>query len=1169
MGMNAVAITDHGNMYGAYKFYKAVKDYNKKENTNFKGIIGCEAYIVDDLNARIFTEHIGHIVLLAKNNTGYANLCKINTKAWIDGFYKKPRIDYNFLEKHSGGLICLSACLAGHVPFFLLQNMHDEAKKYAARLKKIFGDDFYIEIQDHKLADQRDVNPKLIALARELNIPLVATNDVHYLTREDAEMQKALVCVTTKKTFDEPNEMLMPTDEFYLKSPEEMQKVVHGIGKDLDEAISNTLKIAEKCHCSPFEKADLIPEFALPPEWKKSKDMFFREQIEKGLKQKYGNPIPKHIMERYETEFAVISGQHFVDYFLIVADFMAYANSQGIATGPGRGSGAGSIIAYALGITRLDPLKYNLLFERFLHSERVSMPDFDLDFCCIRRGEVIDYVINKYGADHVCQIITFGTLAAKAAIKDIARVYKMPYSEVDKVTKPISTAPSEKPPILPYVFDLKKIDRPPDHAGEKEIDAYNKEHDKLMRLRTPELVNLYKNNPEVKKIVDMAMKVEGFPRNCSTHAAGVIICKEVVGNVTPLQRNGTDVTSQYDMKEIEELGMLKMDFLGLITLTDIQGAINDIKKYLGKTVDMYDMEYNDAAVYQMISAGDTDAVFQLESGGYKQFMKKLLPDCIEDIIAANALFRPGPMDMIPLYCRNKHNPEMTEYDHPMLEPILKTTYGQIVYQEQVMDIFRVMGGYSLGQADMVRRAMGKKDAKEMERQKDIFIHGDIKNGIKGAVANGVPLVRATQIFDKMEKFSGYAFNKSHAACYAYIAYQTAYLKYYYYEYYMANVLNNRVHKWDEMTKYIASVRKRGVDVLTPDINKSEIFFTVEKKSIRFGLAALKNVGEQVITDILKVRNSGGAFKSFGDFCNRVDNNALNKRCLESLILGGAFDNLGHTRSSLMAVYPNIVKLVTGEKRATDAGQMSMFAQINNQISFNIPNIKEYDHETKLKYEKEVVGIYLSGHPLNAHQELFEQFSFNLGLLNKEEDENLESDNPAGGEWGGNHSLPTEEKVTFGAIITDVRKMLTKSTKAEMCVLRVEDLYGGTEVMLFPKIYMRVKNEIAKDALVKIVGKISRREGENSIILADDITPLLKPENQNDAGHKLILKYNTRDETLDGEIKKILRAYSGEIPVQINCSVTNESTTQKIFVRDCRAIRFELDTHIGAENYLFR
>ena len=1170
-GMDACAITDHGNMYGAYRFYKAVKEFNKgatdRGEKPFKAIIGCEIYIVSDATKNIFSEHINHLVLLCKSNEGYINLCKINTSAWLDGFYKKPRIDFEFLKKHSKGLICLSACLAGPVAYLLKQGMTDEAKKMALLLKDIFGDDFYIEIQDNGMADQNEMNPKLIKLARELNIPLVATNDVHYLSREDADMQRALVCVTTKKFIDEPNDMLMETDEFYLKSPEEMKK---NLGKIAPDAIENTVKIAEQCNCHPFGFQDLLPRFDVPDGGDKQK--YFRKQIEAGLERLYGKPLSKAVKERYEMECHVITSQNYVDYFLVVADFMQYAKDNGIATGPGRGSGAGSIIAYALGITRLDPLKYNLLFERFLHLERPSMPDFDLDFCCNRRAEVIDYVINKYGAANVCQIITFGTLAAKAAIKDISRVFRMPYSEVDKLTKPIDIPQTEKPPFLPYIFGLKKLSKPLAEAPEKDHIAYNKESEKLARLKKPELIEAYKNNPEVKKVIDMALKVEGFPRNCSTHAAGVIICKEAIGTVTPLQRNGPDITSQYDMKEVEELGLLKMDFLGLITLTDIQGTINDIKKYTGKEIDMYSFKYDDQAVFKMITDGDTDGVFQLESGGMKRVLRDLKPDVFEDIIATVALFRPGPMSMIPDYCKNKHDPKLTTYEHPMLEPILRNTYGQIVYQEQVMDVFRVMGGYSLAQADMVRRAMGKKDPKLLAKQRDIFLQGNEKMKIKGAIANGVKSAVAKSIFEKMEKFSGYAFNKSHAACYAYIAYQTAWLKHYYYSYYMANVLNNRIGKWDDMIKYIASVRNRGLEILSPDINKSEIFFTVEGGNIRFGLAALKNVGEAVIESILKERRKKGDFKSFGDFCGRVDTEVLNKRCLESLILGGAFDGFGNTRSSLMAVYPNIAKLVTGEKKAATAGQVSMFGEISDQLKVEIPNVKEYDSEHKLKLEKEVVGIYLSGHPLASYADLFEQFTFNTAkikyAINDEDDGNEDDEN----------AIPVQrfrgnETVSFGAIVTNVDRKVAKASGKEMGILKVEDFYGSIECMLFPNLYMRVKELAVKDAVVKVTGRVSRREGEQPTILAEDIS-LLRPNNaalskEEITNRRLYLRFNTKDIKLNNEVQNILSAYTGGVTVTIRCTATNEALKHPLTVRECNTLKFELENLLGADNILFR
>ncbi|MCL2586907.1 MAG: DNA polymerase III subunit alpha, partial [Firmicutes bacterium] len=801
LGMPAVAISDHGNMYGAYRFYKECK------KQGIKAILGCEVYVVDDINVRNHKEHRSHFLLLAKDNEGYLNLCKLNSKAWIDGFYGKPRLDYNILKKHSKGLIATTACLGGHVPHYLMKGMYDEAVKYAKKGKDIFGADFYIELQDHGMPEQRQTNPDLIKIARQLDIPLVATNDVHYINQDDAEMQDTLMCVEMKKTADDPDRLKFPSNEFYFKTADQMWEL---FGDIAPESLENTLKIADLCDCHPFAAQDFLPQFINPDGI--PNDKYFRNQIEAGLRTRYGKITPQ-VKERLEHEFAVINDNGFTDYFLIVADLMKFAQDNGISVGPGRGSGAGSIIAYALDITKLDPFKYNLLFERFLHSERLSTPDFDLDFCFARRMEVVDYVRQKYGEDHVAQIITFGTLAAKAAIKDIARVFKMPYAEVDKITKPIQIPQTIRPPFLEHIFDLWPVknpkDRPdykdlPEQEQEKLVDAWKKETAKRERLRVGELVELYQSNDEVKKIVDMAMKVEGFPRNCSTHAAGVIVCNQVVGDVTPLQRNGEDITTQFDMKEMEELGFLKIDFLGLITLTDIQRTLDQ----LGKKIDFYDksFSYDDPAVYtEIFSKGDTDAVFQCETGGFKRFLQLLKPDSIEDIIASVALYRPGPMDMIADYCKYKHNPTLTKYEHPMLEPILKTTYGQIVYQEQVMDVFRVMGGYSLGQADMVRRAMGKKDPKEMERQKQVFIYGDELQNISGALKKGVKKEVATAIFNKLDKFSGYAFNKSHAACYAYISYQTAFLKHYYYPYFMSSVLNNRVHKWDDLTYYILSI----------------------------------------------------------------------------------------------------------------------------------------------------------------------------------------------------------------------------------------------------------------------------------------------------------------------------------------------------------------------------
>lgn len=1159
-GAGACAITDHGNMYGAYKFYQACKS----KNVNIKPIIGCEIYIVDNMNVREPGEHRGHMVLLCKNNTGYVNLCKINTAAWTKGFYYKPRIDYDFLAQHCEGLICLSACLAGHIPHYLMLDQYDEAKKYAVRLQTMFGEDFYLEVQDHGIAEQKKVNAGIVKLAEELKIELVATNDIHYLYHEDAEMQDALICIATQSKVNDVDRMRFDTDQFYYKSGAEMAALF----PDLPRAISNTVVIAEKCNCDPFTRADLIPAFTSPTG--EDNLVYFKRLAEEGLKRLYGEITPE-IQARYEKELHVVHSQGFIDYYLIVADFMRFARENDIPIGPGRGSGAGSILAYALGITKLDPLKYNLLFERFLNLERRSMPDFDLDFCCKRRGEVIEYVIDKYHRDNVCQIVTFGTMAAKAAIKDIARVFDLPFAEVAKITKPIEINQRQKPPFLEYIFGLKDLSKITDP------EKLAKEKAKFDDLYKPELAEMYRNDSMVKKIVDMAIKVEGFPRNCSVHAAGVVICKRVVGDACPLAKNGGVVTTQYDKNEVEELGFLKMDFLGLITTTDIDGAIKSIKRQLGKSIDFYKMDYDDPNVYKMISAGETDAVFQLESGGMKKFMKDLKPDCIEDLIAGVSLYRPGPMDMIPTYCRNKHHPELTVYEHPLLKDILKETYGQIVYQEQVMQIFQVLGGYSLGQADIVRRAMGKKKVAEMEKQKKIFLYGDESLNIKGAVNNGVAPDVAASIFAKMEKFAGYAFNKSHAACYAFLAYQTAYLRYYYYSFFMASMINNRINKWDDMTHYIAEVRVKGKVVLPPDINKSASLFTVadDNDSIRFGLSAIKNVGEGVVDAIIAEREAHGDFTSFMDFCKRVPAEALNKRCLESLILAGCFDGLGAYRSQLMSIYPTAVKAVTNDKKAADMGQITLFAEIKtDDVDVTLPNIKEYDKLTKLRFEKEYVGMYLSGHPLQEYLDSFNQFNFNTSKLPKENDDTDEKAEAEANDESEENQMAEPEyedgsSIVMGGLIVEVKKVYTKAKHEEMAILNVEDMLGTCDVMLFPKNWARVKNMVDKESVVKITGKISVRDGQSPIIIADSlellnqkVAPLDVPATPQ---RKLYLRFNLQDPIVKADCFNALTSYSGDIPVVIKDTATGNAFAPEIKIRECKAILYELNQILGEEN----
>ncbi|MBS7400930.1 MAG: DNA polymerase III subunit alpha [Eubacteriales bacterium] len=1159
-GAGACAITDHGNMYGAYKFYQACKA------VGIKPIIGCEIYIVDDMNKREPGEHRGHMILLCKNNTGYINLCKINTAAWTKGFYYKPRIDYDFLEKHCEGLICFSACLAGHIPHYLALDEYDEAKKYAVRLQNMFGEDFYLELQDHGIALQKKVNRDILQLAKELKIELVATNDIHYLYKDDAEMQDALLCIGTQRKVADVDRMRFETQEFYYKTGAQMAALF----PDVPQAISNTVVIADKCNCDPFARADLIPAFTSPTG--EDNITYFKRNAEEGLKRLYGEITPE-IQARYEKEFHVVESQGFIDYYLIVADFMRFAREHDIPIGPGRGSGAGSILAYALGITKLNPLKYNLLFERFLNLERRSMPDFDLDFCKRRRSEVIDYVVDKYGRDNVCQIVTFGSMKAKAAIKDIARVFDVPFSEVAKITKPIEINQKQKSPYLEYIFGLKDLTKITDP------DKLAKEKAKFNDLYKPELAEMYKNDPTVKKIVDMAIKVEDFPRNCGVHAAGVVICKRIVGDACPLAKNGDKITTQYDKTEVEELGFLKMDFLGLITTTDIDGAIKAVERQLGKKIDFYNMEYNDQNVFKMIGAGETDAVFQLEGGGMKKFMKMLKPDCIEDLIAGVSLYRPGPMDMIPAYCENKHHPEKTVYEHPLLKDILKETYGQIVYQEQVMQIFQNLAGYSLGQADIVRRIMGKKKVAEMEKQKNIFLYGNKEMNIKGAVNNGVPPDVALSIYNKMAKFAGYAFNKSHAACYAFLSYQTAYLLYYYYPFFMASMISNRIDKRDDMVHYITEVRMKGKSaILPPDINKSAAEFVVDadNKSIRFALSALKNVGEAVVADIIAERDAHGNYTSFLDFCKRAPVEALNKRCLESLILSGCFDGLGAYRSQLMSIYPTAVKAVMNDKKAADLGQMTLFGvETDTVVDVPLPKIKEYDQNTKLRFEKEYVGMYLSGHPLDKYMDQFSQFTFDTSKLpheNESEDEEngvVLEDNEE-----DEASVPELEdgtSVSMGALVNEIKKVYTKKNHDEMAILKVEDLYGTCDVMLFPKNWARVKAIIAEESVVKIHGTLSMRDGQSPMIVADSVELLSRQQNvptlEVPASHqcKLYLRFNLQDEVVKADCFNALTSYAGDIPVVIKDTATGNAFAPEIKIRECKAILYELNQILGEEN----
>ena len=1164
-GDGAVAITDHGNMYGALNFYgECLKN-------GVKPIIGCEFYICHDLTRRDNKADSAHIVLLAKNDEGYHNLLKLNSIAFIDGFYYKPRIDYEALKKHAGGLICLSACLAGHIPSLIIEKRFDEAKQHIVMLKEMFGEDFYLEMQDHGIPEQREVNLKLAEFSKEFGVKLVATNDVHYLTKDDAEMQDVLMCVQMGKTIDDPDRMKFSTDEFYLKTREEMEEALPAF----EEALDNTLEIAEKCNVvirsKMFEDISGIDKkkYVLPanenyiPYYKAPNGQdnfdFLKDLAYKGLS-KYKEVTPK-ILERLETELEIIKELGFVEYFLVVWDYINWARSNGIPVGPGRGSGAGSIVAYTSGITLVDPLKYDLIFERFIHRERVSMPDFDVDFCMDRRLEVVEYTRQKYGKDNVAMIITFGTMAAKNAIRDVARVLRMPYSEADKISKEVPAKLPDglkHPPVLKYYFGCTGN---PDDA----------------KFIIPSLRKMYEENDDVKRVAEMAMKLEGMPRNTSTHAAGVLIAPERVDNYIPLARNGEEISTQYNMTELESLGLLKMDFLGLRTLTDIDKTLKYVKKNHGKDIDFYDMEYNDPKVYELISSGNTEAIFQLESGGMKKFMKELQPDCLEDIIAGVALYRPGPMDSIPRYIKNKHNPDKIEYAHPLLEPILNVTYGCIIYQEQVMQVFQALGGYNMGQADNVRRIMGKKKVDKMAYEKEKFIFGwkdpEGKKDIDGCLKRGISQEVAEQVFAEMESFASYAFNKSHAAAYAYLTYQTAYLKCYHEPEFLTAVLNDRITNMDNIKKYVTYARQEKIEILPPDINKSETYFSATTDGkIRFGIGALKNVGVGIVDTIIEEREKNGDFKSFEDFLERVSTQALNKKCLESLILSGAFDEFGINRATLMTSYEYLVDKVVKERKSKDTGQFSIFDDMamKKSDSFKYPNMKEFSKETKLKFEKDVVGVYISGHPLSDYVDKFKDFNLTSDMLFETDgdDENV------GDFQQIEESAVTDGMaVTCGGVLTEVKRHITKMGKQEMAMMELEDIYGPIHVMVFPKVYAKIKEKLIQDSLVTIVGKVSIREGEAPIVVCDDVRPWFsedKPQEVQGATLKrLYLKFDLTNGVLYKQICSVLGEYPGQNEIVVKCTVQNKPFKLGIKTSINNFLVNQLNGILGSENVVVK
>ncbi len=1136
-GMDIVAITDHGNMFGTLYFAEEAK------KAGVKCIIGCEMYVCDDYHEKTGKQNFDHLILLCKNKKGYKNLIKLDSIAYVDGFHYKPRIDYKTLKDHSEGLVCLSACLAGRVAKRLVEGDYDGAKQIALYLKDCYGEDFYLEIQDHGLADQKRINPLLIKLSNETGIPLVATNDVHYLERVDAEMQDVLMCISMKTTIDDPTRLKMESDQSYLKTPEEMK----GLFSHIPEAIENTVKIAEKVteevfdltpKGDPIRDVSLIPKY-YPEDGSTPKEYLFKLASE-GLKKRY-SVITKEIQDRFDYEFDVISSMGFCDYYLIVWDFINYARSVDIPVGAGRGSGVGSIIAYSVGITDVEPLRYNLIFERFLNRERVSMPDFDVDISDARRGEVVEYVRNKYGADKVAQIVTFGTLASKLAIKDVGRVYRVPYSETDKITKLMEAKYS-----VEQNFGFKKT-----KDGED--------------VSVKELVEMYNQDETVRKVVDMAIRVEDMPRQTGMHAAGVVICEKPIMENVPLQRNGDDVTTQFDMIEVEALGMLKMDFLGLRTLTDVQLACKYAEEDFGVHLDFHELGYEDKETYDLIGSGETDGVFQLESPGMKRFMNNLKPSTFEDIIAGISLYRPGPMDSIPQYIENKHNPDKITYDHPLLEPILKNSYGILVYQEQVMQICQNLGGFTLGHADVVRKAMGKKKVEIMEQQKSIFVYGGINENtgmpVDGAIKRGVPEEVAIKVYDNMKPFARYAFNKSHAAAYAVLAYQTAYLKRYYPVQFFCSLLNNRIDKIEEISKYLTYLKSKGTEVLPPDINKSTAYFKTENGGLRFGLVGLKNVGLGVIDQIVNERNANGPFTSFEDFINRSIGFGINKRLVESLILSGSFDCFNINRRTYMAVFADYMDRISSANKKKDNMQISLFGTVLEEdegLELEYPNLAEFSSKEKLTLEKTVLGIYLSGHPLADYKDQFNKFSFNTGVLDFfEEDED-----------GAKTYTEIEEgqHVVMGGIISEFKRLATRGGQ-NMAFIKVEDLYGQIEVICFPKVYDKARDVLKEEQIVRVTGKLQVKEGVPQIIAesVDALEVKETKEEQKEQEYMGVIIPDDKADKLD-DILDILSSYEGNIPVII--AMKGKKYNAHCSIRKCEGLISELKNYVTEQDVIF-
>ena len=1104
LGQDAIALTDHGVMYGCIDFYKKAKE------AGIKPIIGCEVYVARrGMEDRIYgvDNEAYHLVLLCKDRTGYENLCYLVSQAYLKGFYGKPRVDLKLLRERHEGLIALSACLAGAIAQDLLQEDYDAARSYALELKDIFGEDnFYLELQDHGIPEQRAVNQGIMRLSRELNLPLVVTNDAHYLRREDSVIQDVLLCIQTGKTVDDPKRMKFQTDEFYLKSEEELRQLF----PNCPEAFENTAKIAQRCNLDfEFHKYHL-PSFPVPEGY--TNEEFFRKLCEDGFSQRYENP-PKEYRERLEYEIGVISRMGYVNYYLIVWDFIRYAKESGIPVGPGRGSGAASIVAYCLHITEVDPMQYGLIFERFLNPERVSMPDFDTDFCQERRGEVIAYVMEKYGSDHVAQIATFGTMAARGAIRDVGRALNFSYGETDVVAKQV--------PATPHI------------TLEKALET------------SPRLKEMYNQDERVKKLIDTAMTLEGMPRNTSTHAAGVVITADPVYTYVPLAKNDDTAVTQYTMTTIEELGLLKMDFLGLRNLTVIQDAQEQIQQ-VQPDFDISKIPDNDQETFDMLAEGKTQGVFQLESAGITGVCINMHPNSIEDLTAIVALYRPGPMDSIPTFIANKLDPKKITYKTPLLEPILKITYGCIVYQEQVIEIFRTLAGYTMGQADNIRRAISKKKHAVIQAERQVFVYGDEKQGIPGCIANGVSEEAAQSLYDEIVAFADYAFNKAHAVCYAVVSYQTAYLKCHYPRQYMAALMTSVLDSAAKISGYIAECKEMGIATLPPDVNHSFDHFTVEGDAIRFGMGAIKNVGRGLIRTMVAKREEGGPFKSLEDFLQRMGEGELNKRAVENFIKCGSMDCFGYHRSQLLAVYDVMMDSVASSRRRNLDGQMGMFSMLQDTdaaVSIPIPQLAELKKADLMLMEKETTGIYLSGHPMIDYRPYLKNTHVvPIGVL-------MEEDCP----------YEDEQIVSVAGIVQTV-KLKTTRNNSMMAYVTIEDDTGGVELLVFSKVLSQYGGYLRENQPVVIVGKLSiRDEKEPQIIvnrarpISDYVDGLAEEEPERKTG-TLYLRLPTQEDSRYRKVRAMVNMFPG---------------TQKVVVyfadtRKCRGAQCSLDKRLLSE-----